>query len=320
VLPTGSYPAEVALPSRYEVRPPTIEDVPAIAAVLLAHDLHTTGQPDHDEEFLRDQWSVPGFDPTSDAWVVEGPDRTTIAAAHVMPDEGPLVKSWGVVHPGHRGLGVGSDLLDRIEARAAERLTGVAGAKLHHAINDRDETARAILVARGFGFVRSFRHMQIDLGGPVDSGDPPAGVTLRGIDLDRDLSAVHAVLTEAFEEEWGWRVPPFDRWIEEDLHAPNADPSLWLVAEAHGEIVGATTTAVWGDRAWVATIGVGRDFRRRGIAAALLRRTFALAAERGLARVMLNVDFENPTGAVALYEAVGMRAIGGFDVYEKLLD
>jgi ribosomal protein S18 acetylase RimI-like enzyme len=82
-------------------------------------------------------------------------------------------------------------------------------------------------------------------------------------------------------------------------------------------IVGATTTAVWGDRAWVATIGVGRAFRRRGIAAALLRRTFALAAGRGLSRVMLNVDFDNPTGAIAVYESVGMRAVRGFDVYEK---
>jgi ribosomal protein S18 acetylase RimI-like enzyme len=48
-----------------------------------------------------------------------------------------------------------------------------------------------------------------------------------------------------------------------------------------------------------------------------LRRSFAIFAERGLPRVMLNVDFENPTGAMALYEKVGMRAVRGFDVYEK---
>jgi hypothetical protein len=34
---------------------------------------------------------------------------------------------------------------------------------------------------------------------------------------------------------------------------------------------------------------------------------------------MLNVDSENSTGAVRLYERVGMRTVRGWDVYEKLV-
>jgi hypothetical protein len=33
--------------------------------------------------------------------------------------------------------------------------------------------------------------------------------------------------------------------------------------------------------------------------------------------VRLNVDADNPTGAVALYERVGMRKVRGWDIYEK---
>jgi hypothetical protein len=49
----------------------------------------------------------------------------------------------------------------------------------------------------------------------------------------------------------------------------------------------------------------------------MLRRAFATFSERQLPHAMLNVDFENPTGAMALYQKVGMRAVRGYDVYEK---
>ncbi len=159
-----------SLPNGFAIRAPTFDDVEAIAEVLLADDLADAGLSVYDADFVRDQWSSPGFDLATDAWVVLDPDGTAIAHANVMPDGPDLVKSWGVVHLEHRGRGIGSALLDRVEARALQRLTGLERARLHHAINDVDKAARALLVARGFSFVRSFRHMQIDLGGPRGSG------------------------------------------------------------------------------------------------------------------------------------------------------
>ena len=49
----------------------------------------------------------------------------------------------------------------------------------------------------------------------------------------------------------------------------------------------------------------------------MLRRSFVMFAERGFGRVMLNVDAENPTGATALYERVGMRIIKRWDLWER---
>jgi hypothetical protein len=69
---------------------------------------------------------------------------------------------------------------------------------------------------------------------------------------------------------------------------------------------------VWGDRGWVGELGVLKPWRGRGIASALLRRAFATFAARELPRVMLNVDAANPTGAVRLYERLGMRTVRGW--------
>ena len=48
----------------------------------------------------------------------------------------------------------------------------------------------------------------------------------------------------------------------------------------------------------------------------LLRRAFAELAARGLREVRLGVDAENPTGAVALYEDVGMSPLRVYDTFE----
>jgi mycothiol synthase len=42
-------------------------------------------------------------------------------------------------------------------------------------------------------------------------------------------------------------------------------------------------------------------------------------ADRGVRRVILNVDAENSTGATALYERAGMRVINRWDLWERLL-
>jgi hypothetical protein len=55
------------------------------------------------------------------------------------------------------------------------------------------------------------------------------------------------------------------------------------------------------------------------VATLLLARTFAALAERGVGRVYLAVDAENPTGATALYEHAGMRVVKRWDLWERLL-
>ncbi len=294
-----------------------MDDVGAVARVLAADDLADTGEVFYDADFVRFQWSKPGIDLANDTWVVESPDGRVIAHANVSPEGDEVAGSWGVVHPEHRAMGIGSFLLDVAGRRGAQRLG--RGGRFQHSVSDTDGAAARMVSARGFRHVRSFRHMQIDLDGPVRVPEPPLGIEIRGIDPERDLRAVHATFVEAFRDEFDYRAVPFEEWLELNVDDPSYDATLWLLATEDTEPVGALSAVNWGDRGWVAELGVRKPWRGRGIGSMLLRRSFASFAERGQPRVMLNVDSENPTGAVGVYERAGMRAVRGWDLYEKRL-
>lgn len=294
------------LPDGYAFRSPTRDDIDAVGDLLGAAAAEQGGEATLDADFVRGDWAHPHFEPANDAWVASDGSGTVVGYGHVVLEQPDVVESWGVVHPEHRDRGIGSELLDRIERRASELLAGVPSARFRHAIDADDAAAEAILRARGLRPVRHFWHMQIDLDGPVEPGPAPEGIEITGVG-DGDLRTVHSVLDDAFAEDWGYHPASFDRWLEEYTTGPRHDPSLWLLATADGQPVGALTASVMGERGWVGEVGVRRGHRGRGIGAALLRRSFAAFAGRGFDSVLLNVDAENPTGATALYERAGMR-------------
>ncbi len=81
-------------------------------------------------------------------------------------------------------------------------------------------------------------------------------------------------------------------------------PDLLLVAEIENHLVGALMAGFDGTRGWLHHLAVAPDYRRRGIATALVE-----AAEEGLLRlgcpkVNLQVRAEN-VGVLAFYQALG---------------
>ena len=304
-----------ALPEGYSIRPATMDDVDAVAEALAAEDLAATGAVFYDADFVRLVWST--IDLPNDTWVIEAPGGRVIGHANVGREGEDVAEAWGVVHREQHGLGLGSVLFELVEDRSGELLP--PGGRLQQSVSDTDHVAARMLRARGFEYVRSFRHMEIELDGEFPSADPPLGIEIRPIDRERDLPTVKSLFDEAFRGEWGYVENSWAAWHARHVEDRDFDPSLWLLAAEGGEPVGALTGVVSGDRGWVIELAVRSAWRGQGVGSSLLRRSFAIFAERGLPRVMLNVDSENPTGAVGVYERAGMRAVRGWEVYERTL-
>jgi mycothiol synthase len=70
---------------------------------------------------------------------------------------------------------------------------------------------------------------------------------------------------------------------------------------------------------WIASLGVRKPWRKRGLGLAILLRTFHEFYARGERSVGLGVDSENQTGATRLYERAGMHVVAEDVVWEKEL-
>jgi mycothiol synthase len=279
-----------------------------VADVVVADELNGGGQVVLGAGFVRGEWSRVG-DLATDAWVAIDGAGVIVGYAQVTFEEPDVARSWGVVHPEHRGRGIGTSLLDRIEERAPELVATPSSLRFRHAINAGDDAAAAMLRSRALRPVHHFWHMQIDLVEPLESARSPEGIDIDGIDPQEDLAAIHTLLDEAFADDLSHHPAPFDQWVEEETSTPNYDPTLWLLARDDGLPAGVLTASAAGDRGWVDYLAVSASHRGRGIGATLLRRSFAMFADRDIQRVLVSVDAQNPTGATGVYERVGPRIV-----------
>jgi ribosomal protein S18 acetylase RimI-like enzyme len=159
--------------------------------------------------------------------------------------------------------------------------------------------------------------MRIDLDGPIEPSPAPEGIAIGGIEAPRDLPAVHAILVDAFTEDFH-DPGPYEPWAADMTGTPGYDPDLWLMARDGERPVGVLTASLGDDRGWVDYLGVAAAYRGRGIATALLRRSFADLAERGMGSALVSVDSENPTGASGVYARAGMRTVKRWDLWERV--
>ena len=107
-------------------------------------------------------------------------------------------------------------------------------------------------------------------------------------------------------------------WTEAMLRMQlQPDSHVFLTAETEGSVVGYIGMLYVLDEGYISNVAVRPDFRRRGIAEALLRALEARARAMRLSFLTLEVRAGN-AAAVALYEKRGYRVVGRRkNYYEK---
>jgi ribosomal protein S18 acetylase RimI-like enzyme len=155
----------------------------------------------------------------------------------------------------------------------------------------------------------------LEAGAPARPSSPQ-GVVIRTFERERDDRAVHATLMEAFAKHYAFAEIPFEEWSATTIDRETFDPELWFVADAEKDVVGSILGVVRLDMGWIADIGVRQGWRGRGIGEALVRRSLESFRARGFGSVGLNVDPDNETGAMRLYERLGFTFERQYEFYE----
>jgi ribosomal protein S18 acetylase RimI-like enzyme len=291
------------------VRPFTDADAPAVAELLAVdEERFYPGRPGRitgDDILMFHQWS-------KEAWVWEEDGRVVASATYGVHGDAADVR--GIV--GERGRGLGTEILERAEAFG--RAQGME--KLLTGAPEPNAEARALFESRGYREVRRFYEMAIELTEEPAVPDLPDGLVVDEL-REGEQRAFYDALNESFADHWQWYPTPFEEWVEirKDQHHDEHGP-VWFVVRDGDELAAVTRNdPVVAGGGYVGAIGVRPAWRGKGLAKALLYRTFAEFWRRGTTRVALDVDTENTTGATHLYERVGMHVETCGVAFEKTL-
>jgi GNAT superfamily N-acetyltransferase len=298
------------MPDAAVVRPMTIGDVEAVTALIVACEIDLDGESDVHAADLASNFERHGFDPAHDAVVVLH-GNGVIAWADLYAERAEVD-----VHSDHRGRGIGGALLAWTERRAAE----LGMPRVRQTITDSNEAAVKLFTANGYAAA----HTSWIVGISFEQEPPPApvvpeAVTIRMFERGRDDPAAYRLIEDAFNEWPDRRPATFEEWEAYVLRHTAFAADLSPVAFEDGDLVGAVLSLDYpqGDEGWIYQVATRATHRNRGIARALLQTAFQAFHERGKKRCALSTD--SRTGALTLYEHVGMTVRRSFTNYVKAL-
>ena len=241
-------------------------------------------------------------------------DGTVAAEAMIVfpPGEGDqLALTDGHVHVRYRGRGLGSHLLEWLEVRARQEFSATtSGApQLMRTSCAGHQTDRiALFEQHGFQAMRYSYRMQRSLAEPIPGVSLPASLVMAQWTPELDLPLMHA-FNAAFSEHWGLQTMNQEAWREFFTGVPQFRGDLSYLAMDAEKVAGFCVNWVEGAEnareGWIEAIGVIPAWRGRGIASALMAKSLQVFQAEGLKQAALDVDAENPTGALRLYEKHG---------------
>jgi mycothiol synthase len=212
------------------------------------------------------------------------------------------------VEPSERRRGIGTALLRAAEEAATEEPTLLIALRS-------DPPGAAFARASGYELAWEVWLLGIDLPDEIPEPKWPEGVSVRTYGGEEaEAREIKDLLDLAYAEEFHHKPATFENWSRFMFEDPMFDAGVWFLAVADSGIVGAALN--W-DQGYIKDLVVHPDWRGRGLGKALVYETFAEFKRRGLPRVTLKTDSNNPTDAWRLYERVGMSKERTYEIFQK---
>ena len=242
-------------------------------------------------------------------WRRQAADTVWLLATHEGEDVGagialtgwfspPHVAITGVsVPPAHRGRGHGLELYRALSAWAAER--GVS--ELKGGVWEDDPDSLAWAERQGFSETGRNSRLGLDLA-QIEAPEPvpPDGIEIfTWAERPDAAEGMYEVAREAMADipgEEETEIGTYEEWLSRDMQGVSDKPEMTFVALAGDKVVGYAKLVPSLSREGVAIhdlTGVLRDWRGRGIAAALKATQIAWAKQNGYAKIETSNEVRN---------------------------
>lgn len=323
--------SETTLKNGLIMRPAVMDDAPTVLALLHEVSMRLVGEIEDTLDDVQGEWSTPHFSLERNTRLVFDPAGRLVGYGVIYDLVNPDAPFIDVYN--HPDLWGSDDVIEPalfawVEGRVLENADKVnpdTRLAMRGFAHTTDERYRASLEKAGLEPIRHSFRMVIDLDAPPDVPPLPEGITLRVVQEGDDWRPILEAIRDIWRDHWGYVERPFEVHYERWHHQWEKyyRPGWWLLAMDGDTIAGICLNEdnfnddeTWG---WVSTLGVKRQYRRQGLAMAMLKRAFALFYETGRRHAGLGVDASSLTGATKLYEAAGMRVGMSYTMHEKIL-
>jgi len=270
-------------------------------------------------QFIAQQLGRPNYCPGQDLLVV-GIDNVIVG---YMDIEAELVIGRAVldcaVLAEHRRRGLATKLF----SRAVNRIRELGVRAVHVNIREDNVVAVKTLAKLGFGLIRRFLELRLDVG-HSDALDTPTAIKWGYLQPGQE-DELAKLQNRAFADAWGYN-PNTAETIAFRINQSSSSPRDIVLAYDQGRAVGCCWTGIVCEQGMpsvrkgrVHMLGVDPNQRGKGMGRELMVIGLNRLIERGLGIAELTVDGENEA-ACALYESLGFSVRARTLWYEKLMD
>jgi len=240
------------------------------------------------------------------------------------PASGRIYEFVGFLVPAWRRKGIGRAMLLWMENRLREVATTHPTDQdgfFQVSVSQYQEGTRILLERADYQPVRYFHEMVRPSLDDIPDLPLPDGLEMRSA-LPEHYRSIWASVDETSQDEWGYTCEDYETWLSNFSHF---QPHLWQIAWdiTTQQVAGHVLTFIDHEqnekfkrkRGYTEGIGVGRAWRRRGLARALIARSLQAQKAEGMTESALAVDSENVS--TSLYESCGFRVVRRDTIYRK---